>query len=164
MKALGKPIWRVPVVLGGAGLLCRALTYILSLIWGRIQIAQGPGPDGSYVLTTGYTTEIIAVISFLLFWLAGWRFVRGLPRREIFLSATIMVLLNAVLLAAEQISQQVFGTYSMIVYRLYALTEGTMWADQLLIHLFDTVSIPVLIPGLFTPYLYLVLGNRSASP
>ncbi len=164
MEVLKRPSWRIPLVLSGVGLLCRALTYILGLIWGRIQIAQGPGPDGSYVLTTGYTTEIIAAISFLLFWLAGWRFVRGLTRREIFRSASIMVLLNAALLAAEQISQRVFGAYSMTVYRLYALTEGTMWVDQLLIHLFDTVSIPVLIPGLFTPYLYLALGNRSISP
>lgn len=163
MEALKKPVWRVPLVLGALGLLCRALSYILGFIWGSIQIARGPGPDGATVLSTGYVSEIRAVICFLLFWLAGWRFVRGLTRREIFLSASIMTAVNIALLAAEQISQHVFGTYSMTVYRLYALTEGTMWADQLLIHLFDTVSVPVLIPALFAPYLYLVFGKQSAS-
>lgn len=162
METLKKPVWRVPLVLGCAGILCRMLTYLLGFVWGRIQIARGPGPDGTTVLTGGYVTEIIAVISFLLFWWAGWRFVRGLSRREIFLSATMMVLINAALLAAEQLSQAM-GGYSLWVYRLYALTEGTMWADQLLIRLFDTVSVPVLIPALFAPYLYLVFGKRSAS-
>lgn len=159
MNALKKPVWRVPLVLGCTGLLCRALTFILGFAWGTMQRLRGPGPDGTTVLTSGYVTEIAAVISFLLFWLAGWRFVRGLTRREIFLSATIMVLINAALLAAEQLSQAV-GGYSLWVYRLYALTEGTMWADQLLIRLFDTVSVPVLIPALFAPYLYLVFGRQ----
>lgn len=162
MEVLKRPIWRVPLVLGAAGLLCRALSYILAFIWGRIQIAQGPGPDGTTVISTGHVSVIIAVISFLLFWLAGWRFVRGLTRRQIFLSATIMVLFQALLLAWEQLSQAM-GGFSLWAYRLYALTEGTMWADQLLIRLFDTVSVPVLIPALFAPYLYLVFGNRSAS-
>lgn len=159
MKTWKKPLWRVPLVLGCAGILCRMLTYLLSFVWGRIQIARGPGPDGTTVLTTGYVTELIAVISFLLFWWAGWRFVRGLSRREIFRSATMMVLINAALLAAEQLSQAM-GGYSLWVYRLYALTEGTMWADQLLIRIFDTVSVSVLIPALFAPYLYLVFSRQ----
>lgn len=162
MEALKRSVWRVPLVLGCTGLLCRALTFILGFAWGMIQRLRGPGPDGITVLTSGCVTEIAAVISFLLFWLAGWRFVRGLTRREIFLSSTIMVLFHALLLAWEQLSQ-VMGGFSLWAYRLYALTEGTMWADQLLIRLFDTVSAPVLIPALFAPYLYLVLGKGSAS-
>ena len=103
MEFWKKPLWRVPVVLGGLGLLCRLLSFILSFAWGRIQIARGPGPDGSVVLTTGYVGEIVTVIMFLLFWLVGWRFVRGLTRREIFRSASIMVLVNAALLAAGNV-------------------------------------------------------------
>lgn len=162
METWKKPLWRVPLVLGCAGLLCRALTFILAFAWGTIQRLRGPGPDGTTVLTTGYVTEIIAVISFLLFWWAGWRFVRGLTRREIFLPATIMVLFQTLLLVWEQLSQAI-GGFSLWAYRLYALTEGTMWADQLLIRLFDTVSVPVLIPALFAPYLYLLFGKESAS-
>ena len=158
---LEKPLWRVPVVLGGLGLLCRLLSFILSFAWGRIQIARGPGSDGSVVLTTGYVGEIVTVIMFLLFWLVGWRFVRGLTRREIFRSASIMVLVNAALLAAEQISQHVFGTYSMTVYHLYALADGKSWVDQLLFRLTGTVSLPMAIPGLFAPYLYLVFAKKD---
>ena len=161
MEFWKKPLWRVPVVLGGLGLLCRLLSFILIFAWGRIQIARGPGPDGSVVLTTGYVGEIVAVMMFLLFWLAGWRFVRGLTRRQIFASATIMVLVYAALLAAEQISQHVFGTYSMAVHHLYALADGKRWVDQLLFRLFGTVSLPLVIPGLFAPYLYLVFAKKD---
>ena len=167
MEFWKKPLWRIPVVLGGLGLLCRLLSFILIFAWGRIQIARGPGPDGSVVLTTGYVGEIVAVMMFLLFWLAGWRFVRGLTRRQIFASATIMVLVYAALLAAEQISQHVFGTYSMTVHHLYALAEGKMWVDQIFFRIFQAAgssSILWVIPGIFAPYLYLVFGQKNAEP
>ncbi len=162
MEAWKKPIWRVPLVLGGLGVINHLLSFAGGLIWGRIQIARGPGPDGSFVITSGCVTEIVTFMMFLLFWLAGWRFVRGLTRREIFWSASIMVLVNAALLAAEQISQHVFGTYSMAVYYLYALAGGKSWVDQLLFRLTGTVSIPMVLPGLFAPYLYLVFAKKDA--
>lgn len=165
MEFWKKPLWRVPLVLGALGILNRLFSFAGGLIWGAIQRAQGPGPDGSIVLTTGYVTEIAAVVSFLLFWWAGWRFLRGMTRRELFRSASIMVLVNAALLAAEQISQQVCGACSMTVYRLYALAEGSSWVDQLFFRLFQAAglsSILWVVPGIFAPYLYLVFGKKSA--
>lgn len=161
MEALKKPIWRVPLVLGTLGLVRRCLSYVLGFIWARIQIAQGPGPDGAYAISTGHMSEVAAVISFLLFWWAGWRFLRGLTRRDIFWSATIMVVVYAALLAAEQISQHAFGTYSITVYRLYTLAEGKSWVDQILFRLTGEVSVWAALPGLFAPYLYLVFGRKS---
>lgn len=162
MEALKKPIWRVPLVLGALGLARRCLSYVLGFIWARVQIAQGPGPDGAYTVSTGHMSEVAAVISFLLFWWAGWRFLRELTRRDIFWSASIMVLVNAALLAAEQISLHAFGTLSMTVYRLYALAEGKSWVDQIFFRLTGTVSVPMAIPGLFAPYLYLIFGRKRA--
>jgi hypothetical protein len=161
MDFLRRPIWRVPLVLGALGLVCRCLTYVLGLTWGLIQRARGPGPDGSIVLTTGYLSVIMAVISFLLFWWAGWRFLRGMTRRELFWSASIMVVVYAVLLAAEQISQHVFGTYSLTVYRLYALADGNRWVDQLFFRLTGQVSVSTVLPGIFAPYLYLIFGRKD---
>ena len=78
MELVRKPILRVPLVLALTGLVCRCLTYLIGFVWGRIQIAQGPNPaTGAYELSTGYMSEIMAVIAFLLFWTAGWKFVRG---------------------------------------------------------------------------------------
>ena len=161
MDFLRRPIWRVPLMLGALGLVCRCLTYVLGLTWGLIQRARGPGPDGSTVLTTGSLSVIMAVISFLLFWWAGWRFLRGMTRRELFWSASIMVVVYAVLLAAEQISQHVFGTYSLTVYRLYALADGNRWVDQLFFRLTGQVSVSTVLPGIFAPYLYLIFGRKD---
>ena len=165
MEFWKKPLWRVPVVLGALGVINRLLTLAGSMIWVSIQRARGPGPDGSIVIGTGYLREILTVAGALLFWWAGWRFVRGLTRREIFWSASIMVLVNAALLAAEQIGQAVTGSYPMWVYRLYALTEGTSWVSQLFFRLFlaagFTSSLWV-VPDIFAPYLYLIFGKKSA--
>lgn len=147
------------MLLSLTGILCRFLTYLISFVFVRIQMAQGPDSvTGAYEITSGHATEIIAVLSFILFWVVGWKFVRGLSRRQIFLSATIMVIWEAVLLTAEQLSQSM-GSYSLLVYRLYATTEATMWASQILIRIFNQVSVPVILPGLLAPYLYLLLGT-----
>ena len=155
MEALKRPIWRVPLVLAGTGAACRLLTFVAGVVWAKIQLARG-----SHTLTGGYVTELMAVGSFLLFWAAGWKFLRGLTRRQLFLSATIMVVWDAALLAWEQLSQAM-GTYSLLIYRLQATTDSMMWATQLLIRLFDRVTVPVVLPGVLTPYLYLLLGRRS---
>ena len=116
MEFWKKPLWRVPLVLAGTGIVCRILSFLMAFIWGRIQIAQGPDPvTGVYHLTTGYVSILSAILAFILFWLAGWRFVRGMERRHIFYSATIMVVWHAILLAWEQISQAI-GGYSLWVY------------------------------------------------
>lgn len=154
MKEQRRTIWRVPVVLTVTGVLCRILSYLLAFAWGSIQSALNRD-----VLSTGYVTEIVSIAAFLLFWAAGWRFVRGLTRREIFYSATIMVVWHALLLAAEQFFLAM-GSYPMLIYRLWATVESTQWLDQLLIHLLGRVTVPVMIPGLFVPYLYLVFGEK----
>ena len=161
MEVLKKPILRVPLVLAALGLACRLLDYAGGFLWGLILRAKGPDPaTGTITVTAGPTTAIVSAVSFLLFWWAGWRFVRGLSRREIFRSATIMVLVYAALLAAEQITQSV-GVGFLTVYRLYALADGKGWVDQLLFRLFGTVSVPLVIPGLFAPYLYLVFAKKD---
>ena len=160
METLKKPIWRVPLVLAGAGILCRFLTYLIAIISVQIQRAQGPDPvTGAYNISTTYITEITTVLAFLIFWAAGWLFVRTLRRKEIFFSATIMVIWGIALLAWEQISQAM-GGYSMWCHRLYATKEAMMWVNQILIWVFDQVSLPVMVPGLFAPYLYLVFGKK----
>lgn len=163
MEFWKKPIWRVPLVLGGLGLICRQLSYAGGWIWGMILRARGPDPEtGAITISAGPTTVIVAVLSFLLFWLAGWCFVRGLSRRDIFRSASIMVVVDAALLAAEQIAQAM-GGYPLWIYHLYVLAEGTQWADQLVFRIFGTVSLPLCIPGILAPYLYLVFGKKAVS-
>lgn len=161
MELVKKPILRVPLVLILTGLVCRMVRLPIILLWGRIQILRGPDPaTGAYELSTGSIDEIMIVLSFLLFWAAGWKFVRGLSRKEIFLSATIMVVWAGFLLALEQLVQA-YGSYSMWISRLYATTDAMDWATQILIRVFDEVSVPVVLPYIFTPYLYLLLGRRK---
>lgn len=165
MEILKKTIWRVPLVLGVAGIGLRFLTYILAFISVQIQRAQGPDPvTGAYNITGGYVTEIMAVIAFVVFWAAGWKFVRGLERKAVFCSATVMVVRHAALLALEQwcMAASNLELYATVVYRLWATVEATEWVDQILIRVFNQVTVPLMIPGLFAPYLYLFLaGNGS---
>ena len=161
MRILKSPLLRVPLVLTFTGILCRILSYLGGFIWGRIQIARGPDPvTGAYTVGSGNLTIVLSVIAFLLFWLAGWRYLRHMTFRQILASATIMVVWYALLLTAEQVLQA-RGGYPLWVHTLYATHESCMWVDQLMFRFFDEVSVRAVIPGLFTPYLYLVFGRRS---
>ena len=161
MELLKRPILRVPLVLVLTGILCRALRYAVIMAWTRVQMAQGPDPvTGAYEISVGPAGMVLDVLYFALFWIAGWLFVRGLTRRQIFFSATIMVVWLGVLLAWEQLSQAL-GGYSIWVYRLYATQTAVSWATQLLVWIFDEVSVPVVLPSILTPYLYLFLGKRA---
>lgn len=161
MELVKKPILRVPLVLILTGLVCRMVSRPIILLWVRIQILRGPDPaTGAYGISSGVLDEIMIAIAFLLFWAAGWKFVRGLSRKEIFLSATIMVVWAGLLLALEQLVQA-YGSYSMWISRLYATTETMDWTLQILIRVFDEVSVPVVLLYIFTPYLYLLLGRRE---
>lgn len=161
MEFLKRPIWRVPLVLCATGLLCRLITYLYSFVSVRIQMAQGPDPvTGAYSISSGHASVVLSTVAFLLFWAAGWKFVRGLTRKQIFLSATIMVVWLGVLLAWEQLSQAA-GGYSMWVYRLYATQEAVSWVVQLLVRIFGSVSVPVVLPSILTPYCYLLLGRKE---
>ncbi len=162
MELLKKPILRVPLVLALTGILCRVLRSIVILIWTRVQTAQGPDPaTGAYTLSVGPVAPFLDLLCFLLFWAAGWKFVRGLTRKQIFFSATIMVVWLGILLVWEQLSQAM-GGYSMWVHRFYATQTAMSWATQLLIWIFDEVSVPVVLPSIFTPYCYLLLGKKGA--
>ena len=161
MRILKSPLLRVPLVLTLTGILCRILTYSLGFIWGRIQIAQGADPvTGAHTVGSGNLMVVLSVIAFLLFWIAGWRYLQHMTFRHLFASATIVVVWYALLLTAEQLFQAM-GDYPMWIHTLYATHESCMWMDQLMFRIFDEVSVRTVIPGLFAPYLYLVLGRRS---
>ena len=162
MEFLKRPIWRVPLVLCATGLLCRLITYLYSFVSVRIQMAQGPDPvTGAYSISSGHASVVLSAVAFLLFWAAGWKFVRGLTRKQIFLSATIMVVWLGLLLAWEQLSQAITGSYSMWIHRLYATQAAMSWATQLLVWIFDEVTVPVVLPSILTPYLYLLFGKKA---
>ena len=162
MELLKRPILRVPLVLVLTGILCRALRYAVIMAWTRVQMAQGPDPvTGAYEVSVEPVGTVLDVLCFALFWIAGWLFVRGLTRKQIFCSATIMAVWLGVLLAWEQLSQAITGSYSIWVHRLYATQEAVAWATQLLIGIFDQVSVPVVLPSILTPYLYLLLGKKT---
>ena len=164
MELLKKPLLRIPVVLTTLGILERILTFIVSFVWVQIQKAQGPDPiTGAYEISGGHLTEIMTVIGLVLFWAAGWKFVRGLTRKQIFFSATIMAVWYALLLGLEQwtMAASNYDLYFALVYRLWITLEGMSWATQLLVWVFGDVTLPIVLPAVLTPYLYLLLGRKG---
>ena len=163
MKLIKKPLLRIPLLLTALGILERIITFIVSFIWVQIQRSQGPNPiTGAYEISSGYVTEIMTVIGFVLFWAAGWKFVRGLTRKQIFFSATIMSIWYALLLGLEQwtMATSNYDLYFSLVYRLWVTLEGMSWASQLLVRIFGDVTLPVMMPAVLTPYLYLLFGKH----
>lgn len=158
MESLKKSLWRVPLVCAGTGLLCRVLNFLIVFVVTRIRMAQAP--DAPITVGMGLNT-LLSALAFVLFWAAGWLFLRELTRKERFFSATLLVVFQLCLLAWEQIAQA-HGAYPMAVYYLWAITESQNWLSWVIFLLTDTVSVPLAVAAQFTPYLYLLLPRKAA--
>lgn len=151
-------LWRVPLVCAGAGLVCRVLNFLIVFVVTRIRIAQAP--DAPIGIGPGLNA-LLAALAFVLFWAAGWLFLRDLTRKERFFSATLLVAFQLCLLAWEQLAQAQ-GAYPMAVYYLWTITESQNWLSWLLFLLTDAVNVPLAIAVQFTPYLYLLLPHKTS--
>lgn len=153
-------IWRVPAAMFLSGIIARAVSVPVAHLF----IYQME--DGSYTISSMYDS-CMDILRLALFLAAGWLLLRGLSRRSIFRSATIMAAYSALVLAVEQIGQALIGADILsLTYYLYIPKSGSYILTSLLFRLapegFPHWGYVLLaIPSCFFPYLYLVFGRKS---
>jgi len=105
-----------------------------------------------------YVRLIMSVILFVVIGII----LRGIYDRKTFIkSTTLLVIYSIVIFALEQITQY-FGTYSMIINRLYIPVEIFTIITSVLARVSTAESINwmYVIPSLFAPYLFVLFGKK----
>ena len=150
-----KTIWRVPaVVIIGGYIGWYALVHLLTFT----HVVQ---PDGTVITDYGRQVMIYGLYTVLFVGITGFLFLRKMSGKEIFWSATIVVLLNLLLTAVSYLIGPISGTKAIIFMRL---TMPFEWMDLplTLIHYFtgEYTWLGSVLRGLM-PYLYLIFGKKN---
>lgn len=161
MTASKTGLWRVPAAMALSGLIGRMVGFPLArLFLVRLE-------DGSHTSSPLFS-PCMNGIYVALFLAAGWLLLRGMDRRTLFRSATLMVAYGLLVLAVEQIGQVLAGGgILLLTYYLYIPTEAGSVVTSLLFRLApETLPhwgfVLLAIPSCFLPYLYLVFGRKAA--
>ncbi len=150
-----KTWWKVPLYCIAASWVCFQLTVH---VFGRWALATLP--DGT--ITADRTRELIlhAALFAAVVLIGGLLFFRKMSRREIFQSASVLVVLNVVLGIFTYLTQRIFTSFTML---WSILTEWDSIFALLLFQLGVNEWVNAAILWLLPPYIFVLFGRRCAS-
>lgn len=155
MRIRAKELWKVPVFCIVAGILCWYI-YIYLVAWVGVQTL----PDGS-IGANPVVTWLADAVLFAATLLTGWRIFRKLSKKELFWSATILVVPLLILV----VIQLVIGTASALVNQLSLYhAQIVTWGQFItqLLFLLTKNSACCAIVTVFLPYIFILFGHKQA--
>ena len=150
-----KTLWKVPVFCVVAGIIAY---YLIVSILGRFAVVTLP--DGSISINSTKSLLISGVL-LLAALLAGKWFLRGMTCKELFFSASIVVLYGLILLLVQWAFQLTTGPAAVWLVYLFRPFEWCSAVGQALFKLTDHLWLSSMLE-MFSPYLLIVLGKKQA--
>lgn len=146
--------WKVPLYCMAASWVCFQLEIYLLVKWAIVTL-----PDGS--IESDHTRSLIisAILFLAVVCVGGFLFFRKMTRKEIFFSASILVVLNVVLGLLTYLTQRSFMSFNMLWIEL---SEWDRVLSQVLFQLGLNEWLSAAIVWIFPPYIFLLFGKRSA--
>lgn len=155
MNIRAKELWKVPVFCIVAGILYWYI-YVYLVAWVGVQTL----PDGS-IGANPVVTWLADAVLFAATLLTGWRIFRKLSKKELFWSATILVVPLLVLV----VIQLIVGTRLGFISQLSLFyTEIVTWGQFItqLLFLLTKSSAFCAIATAFHPYIFILFGHKQA--
>lgn len=147
--------WKVPLYCIVAGI----LVYILCVYY-LLQLAIVKHPDG--VITTDNTRVLIIYGALFLgtLLIGGLVFFRGMTRKEIFFSASILVIYGVILIFIQEAFNLTTGPVAFLMMILFRPFEWSSFVVQIFFRLSNNLWIGVVLQVL-APYLFVLFGKKS---
>lgn len=154
-QQLRKSIWRVPLISLIAGFLYAPCYVRIVVRYGVIE--PGVIDDTVSLLTSGFLMFATLVL--------GWIFLlRNQTRREIFMSASIMVVYSILLWAVQYLTGSTTGPAAVVFMHLSKPLEWLAFPNSLGLYLWEHggSSIPFIgYAHFFVPWLFALFGRKS---
>lgn len=150
-----KELWKVPVFCITAGIVSW-YSYIYLVAWLGVETL----PDGS-IGANPIVTWTFSALLFALTLLVGWRIFQKLSKKELFWSATILVIPMLVFM----IIQLIVGNSTMLISQLSLYHAEIISWGQLLSMLLFLLTKSAWISGIasaFFPYIFILFGRKQA--
>ena len=149
-----KVLWRVPIYLIIAGLITFRLNIFLFS-----KFAVSKLPDGTIVSNETAVTVIYWLVLIGTLFIGGIAFFRNMTRKEIFLSSSIIVVLDIIILFAQWAMQINSGSMAVLFMYFAEINEWSMAIPLLLMKVVDNLWICSFV-GCLAPYLFIPFGKK----
>lgn len=151
-----KVLWKVPVYSIIAGLISFRLNVYL---FGRFTLTTLP--DGSITINDTATLILYGLILAVVVLLGGLYFFREMTKKEIFVSASILVVLQILLLIVQWKMNATTGLAATFFLYWAETLEWSNFIYLVLIKWIDNLWICVFM-GCFAPYLFIPFGKKES--
>lgn len=151
-----KVLWKVPVYSIIAGLIAFRLNVYLF-----VRFTLTTLPDGSITSNTTATLILYGLILAAVVLLGGLYFFREMTKKEIFVSASILVVLQILLLIVQGRMNATTGSAGIFFLYWAETLEWTHFISLLLMKGIDNLWICALIEC-FAPYLFIPFGKKES--
>ena len=160
MEIRKNTLWRVPVFCAAAGI----VSFYLMIWWlGRFAIEKVVEGDQTIVSVNNNKSLLLYGILFIAAVLIGKFFAfRDMTRKEIFWSATILVVFLQTVFLIQLMLGGVTGTLGVIMLYLSEISEWSRLISQLIFRFTDNLWIGGFIEN-FAPYVFVLFGKRGAA-
>ena len=156
LQQLRKSVWRVPLISLAACLLYTTCYVHIVLRFGVIE--PGVIDDTISLLTSGF----LMLATFILGWLL---LLRKQTRKEIFLSATIVVVYGLLLWIVQYMTGSTTGPAAVVFMHLYKPLEWMGFFSELGLYMKKHVDFSIPLIGylhFFVPWLFALFGRKNA--
>lgn len=160
LREFRNSIWRVPLISIIGGFLYFHAYLFLTTRFGTI--GNGNQKELNDTVCLMISGGLLFAVLFL-----GWAFLlKGLTRKEIFVSSSVVVVYGIVLFAVQSISGMVTGSAALVFMRLFTPLQWTGFPSDIGIYLQNKydISLPFLrYLDFFVPWLFLLFGKKEIS-
>ena len=149
-----KSWWKVPLYCVAASWICYQLEILVLGRWAIITL-----PDGTITSDSTRWMIMSALLFLAIVCIGGFLFFRKMTRKEIFRSASVLVVLNIALGIFTYITQRTLTSFSMLWMEL---TEWDSIFSQILLKLGLNEWVSAVITWVLPPYVFLLFGKKEA--
>lgn len=154
MEIRKNTLWRVPVFCLIAGEFAYHIVLRLLIRWALV-----PLPDGTLTIDSGKEMLIYGLILIATLLIGRW-FFRTMNRKEIFVSASILILFDLTLTGIQFLLPPTKGAYALFFLYASRLFEWSNLIYQLIFQITGSIWAGVFLNCL-APYLFVLPGRRK---
>lgn len=158
---MGHPYLRIPLLCTVCGIVLTITDFVSAFQLTRALLPDANGVYSSEVINLPHTLILVGM-GLVLFLLVGLLFARRMTRRELALSASLVVVYHVVFLVLEKVVQ-LMGAYPITLFLLLGLP--IQFSSAFLQGAFQIFpAFPLwggIIVSLFVPYLFVLFGKKA---
>ena len=156
MDTVKKKVWKVPLFCVVAGWVAFRVVIFLTSRFAIVTLANGSVSANNSRVLIIYTATFFAALL-----IGGLIVFRNMTKKELFLSASIIVVFQVAMIFIQWAFRLTTGWAAIFFLYIYQISEWSTIVPQLLYRLNDNIWIGAVVNA-FVPYIFILFGKKTA--